>query len=60
MHLERISTLNTFTVHDLGAVKPNTSADYTSDYYRINEWYKMWLPDAVNTRHDTKTTYQVN
>ncbi|XP_060526856.1 uncharacterized protein LOC132702314 [Cylas formicarius] len=59
VHLERISTLNTFTVTDLGAVKPDTSADYTSDYYRINEWYKKWLPDHVNTRHDTKTTYQV-
>lgn len=59
VHLERISTLNTFTVHDLGAVKPNTSADYTSDYHRINEWYKKWLPDQINTRHDTKTTYQV-
>lgn len=59
LHLERISTLNTFTVYDLGAVAPNTSADYTSDYYRINEWYKAWLPDKVNTRHDTKTTYQV-
>lgn len=39
IHLERISTLNTFIVQDLGAVKPNTSEDYTSGYYRINEWY---------------------
>ncbi|XP_019872214.2 uncharacterized protein LOC109600466 [Aethina tumida] len=59
IHLERISTLNTFTVHDLGAIKPDTSNDYTSDYYRINEWYKKWLPDNVIGRHDTKTTYQV-
>lgn len=59
IHLERISTLNTFTVHDLGAVPPDTSSDYTSDYYRINEWYKKWLPDNVVGRHDTKTTYQV-
>lgn len=59
IHLERISTLNTFTLFDLGAVTPNTSNDYTSDYYRINEWYKLWnLPDIVG-RHDTKTTYQV-
>ncbi|VEN41487.1 unnamed protein product [Callosobruchus maculatus] len=59
IHLERISTLNTFTVGDLGAVHPDTSSDYTSDYYRINEWYKLWLPDLVAGRHDTKTTYQV-
>ncbi|CAG9857456.1 unnamed protein product [Phyllotreta striolata] len=59
IHLERISTLNTFTVHDLGAIKPDTSDDYTSDYYRINEWFKKWLPDVVGQRHDTKTTYQV-
>ncbi|XP_076259463.1 uncharacterized protein LOC143195864 [Rhynchophorus ferrugineus] len=59
VHLERISTLNTFTVEDLGAVPPDTSSDYTSEYFRINEWYKKWLPDQVNTRHDTKTTYQV-
>lgn len=39
IHLERISTLNTFTVKDLGAI-PNDSLsnDYTSEYYRINEW----------------------
>lgn len=59
IHLERISTLNTFVVHDLGAIKINTSSDYTSDHYRINEWYKQWLPDHVVGRHDTKTTYQI-
>lgn len=39
IHLERISTLNTFTVQDLGAF-PNSSMgmDYSSEYYRINEW----------------------
>lgn len=60
IHLERISTLNTFTVRDLGAVSKDTlSTDYTSDYFRINDWYKAWLPDNVVGRHDTKTTYQV-
>lgn len=60
VHLEKISTINTFTVLDLGAV-PNDSLsnDYTSEFYRINEWYKLWLPDNVVGRHDTKTTYQV-
>lgn len=40
IHLERISTRNTFTVQDLGAF-PNTrlSDDYSTDFYRINEWY---------------------
>lgn len=40
IHLERISTLNTFIVRDLGGI-PNDSLseDYTSDYYRINDWY---------------------
>jgi len=60
IHLERISTLNTFTVRDLGAVRNDSlSTDYTSEFYRINEWYKKWLPDNVVGRHDTKTTYQV-
>jgi hypothetical protein len=59
IHLERISTLNTFIVQDLGAIKPDTSNDYTSDFFRINEWYKKWLPDNVFDRHDTKTTYQI-
>lgn len=43
-HLGKITTLNTFIVKDLGAI-PNgsLSADYTSDYYRINEWYVVEL-----------------
>ena len=60
IHLERISTRNTFNVKDLGAFPSDSLAeDYTTDYYRINEWYKKWLPDNVEKRHDTKTTYQV-
>ncbi|KYN03563.1 PREDICTED: uncharacterized protein LOC108773343 [Cyphomyrmex costatus] len=60
IHLERISTRNTFIVQDLGAF-PSTrlSDDYTTDFYRINEWYKKWLPDNVGKRHDTKTTYHI-
>lgn len=39
VHLERISTRNTFSVQDLGAFPPSQlSKDYTTDYYRINEW----------------------
>lgn len=39
IHLERISTLNTFTVSDLGAFSNETqSMDYSSEHYRINEW----------------------
>nr|XP_018903334.1 PREDICTED: uncharacterized protein LOC109034569 [Bemisia tabaci] len=60
IHLEKISTTNTFTVRDLGAISNESmSMDYTTDFYRINEWYKQWLPDNVIGRHDTKTTYQV-
>lgn len=60
IHLERMSTRNTFNVQDLGAFASGSlSEDYTTDYYRINEWYKKWLPDNVDKRHDTKTTYQV-
>ncbi|XP_059475327.1 uncharacterized protein LOC132196585 [Neocloeon triangulifer] len=60
IHLQRISTMNTFTVQDLGAI-PNASLsnDYASDYYRINEWYRQWLPDVVKNRQDTKVTYDV-
>jgi hypothetical protein len=47
-------------VKDLGSVSPGSqSSNYTSDFYRINEWYKLWLPDNVDGRHDTKTTYTV-
>ncbi|CAG4964375.1 unnamed protein product [Colias eurytheme] len=60
VHLQKISTMNTFYVEDLGAFDPDSlSKDYTSDFYRINEWYQKWLPDRVDKRHDTKTTYQV-
>lgn len=39
IHLERISTRNTFTVQDLGAFPAESlSYDYTTEYYRINEW----------------------
>uniref|UniRef100_A0A182M7C6 GPR158/179 extracellular domain-containing protein n=1 Tax=Anopheles culicifacies TaxID=139723 RepID=A0A182M7C6_9DIPT len=60
IHLEKISTLNTFYVRDLGAFPPDSALhDYTIKNYHINEWYNAWLPDNVDKRHDTKTTYQV-
>ncbi|XP_034938319.1 uncharacterized protein [Chelonus insularis] len=60
VHLERISTRNTFYIRDLGAYPSESSnQDYTQENYRINEWYRAWLPDNPNKRHDTKTTYQV-
>ncbi|KAK0092795.1 hypothetical protein PV326_000562 [Microctonus aethiopoides] len=60
VHLERISTRNTFYIRDLGASPSDSpSLDYTTDSYRINEWYKKWLPDHNGKRHDTKTTYQI-
>lgn len=60
IHLQKISTMNTFDVRDLGSVpKGSLSKDYTRDFYKINEWYRKWLPDIVERRHDTKTTYQV-
>lgn len=60
IHLLKISTMNTFEVRDLGAIPADVfSSDYTSEHYKINEWYRAWLPDDVDRRHDTKTTYQV-
>ncbi|XP_063987844.1 uncharacterized protein LOC135167987 [Diachasmimorpha longicaudata] len=60
VHFERISTRNSFTVRDLGAFPSHSpSLDYTSDSYRINKWYSAWLPDNPQSRHDTKTTYQI-
>lgn len=60
IHLQKISTMNTFDIRDLGAIPQDAhSKDYSSDLYKINEWYKTWLPDNVDRRHDTKTTYQV-
>lgn len=39
VHLERLSTRNTFKVLDLGVFPADRkSSDYTTDYYRINEW----------------------
>lgn len=39
IHLEKISTLNTFTVKDLGAFSNESlTQDYTSKHYGTNEW----------------------
>lgn len=39
VHIERLSTRNTFHVQDLGAFpRESPSLDYTEDAYRINEW----------------------
>ena len=63
IHLERISTLNMFVTKDLGAIPDGNLGDnYTSDYYRINEWYKLWLPDKTGFKsqlQDTKTVYDI-
>lgn len=62
IHLERISTLNMFITRDLGGIPDgNLGENYTSDYYRINEWYKLWLPDTAHKKglQDTKTVYDV-
>ena len=40
IHLERISTLNMFETRDLGAIPTgNDGLNYTSSFYRINDWY---------------------
>ncbi|CAN7982859.1 unnamed protein product [Ixodes pacificus] len=58
-HLEGTSTLNTIEAIDLGAIPLDTpSRNYSSDQYRINEWYHHWLPDLTK-RQDSKTTYTV-
>ncbi len=47
IHLERISTLNTFMVRDLGAIPAGSqSYNYTTDFYKINDWYKSWVGHA--------------
>lgn len=51
---------NTFDVEDLGAITNGAATqDYTNELYRINEWYRLWLPDNVESKHDTKLQYQV-
>ncbi|XP_037078702.1 uncharacterized protein LOC119099747 [Pollicipes pollicipes] len=58
-HLERISTLNTVEVSDLGAFeKIRQSKNYTKEEYRINRWYYKWLPDQRQTQA-SKTTYHI-
>lgn len=57
--LKGVSTLNTIAVTDLGAVRPEMrDSNYTTDVYKINEWYSAWLPDPTK-RHDSKPTYSV-
>lgn len=57
--LKGISTMNTIAVTDLGAIKPEMrDTNYTTDVYKINEWYSAWLPDPTK-RHDSKPTYSV-
>jgi hypothetical protein len=57
--LKGISTMNTIAVTDLGAIRPEMrDSNYTTDVYKINEWYSAWLPDLTK-RHDSKPTYGV-
>lgn len=57
--LKGISTMNTIAVTDLGAIRPEMrDSNYTTDVYKINEWYSAWLPDLTK-RHDSKPTYSV-
>lgn len=57
--LKGISTMNTIAVTDLGAIRPEMrDSNYTSEVYKINEWYSAWLPDLTR-RHDSKPTYSV-
>ena len=39
----------------------NAGLNYTSNFYRINDWYTAWLPDRahLDQLHDTKTVYDV-
>ena len=39
----------------------NDGLNYTSNFYRINDWYYSWLPDRahLDQLHDTKTVYDV-
>ncbi|KAI1308698.1 putative G-protein coupled receptor [Halotydeus destructor] len=56
-HLQGTSTLNTMEALDAGAIPlGSVSSNYTNDQYKINDWYKAWLPDT-SKRHDDKTTY---
>jgi len=62
IHLERISTLNMFISKDLGAIPENSMGEnYTTDFYRINDWYNIWLPDDAHKKRlqDTKAVYDV-
>lgn len=57
--LKGVSTMNTIVVSDLGAIRPEMrDSNYTTDVYKINEWYTNWLPDLTK-RHDSKPTYSV-
>lgn len=57
--LKGASTMNTIKVSDLGAIRNDMrDSNYTTDVYKINEWYNAWLPDLTR-RHDSKPTYSV-
>lgn len=53
------SSMKTIAVTDLGAIRPEMrDSNYTTDVYKINDWYSAWLPDLTK-RHDSKPTYSV-
>ncbi|KAG1714902.1 Adrenodoxin, mitochondrial [Nymphon striatum] len=59
IRLQRISTLNTIVAEDLGAIPNNSrSSNYSDPMYKINNWFKSWLPDTAK-RQDSKLTYNV-
>lgn len=58
--MKGLSTMNTIAISDLGAIRPDLKdSNYTTDVYKINEWYSAWLPDLTK-RHDSKPTYSVH
>lgn len=56
-------TRNTLDSRDLGAIQLDSSFDnYTTEFYKINEWYRLWLPDDVKSVKQNlyeKKMYQV-
>ncbi|KAB7494640.1 putative G-protein coupled receptor [Armadillidium nasatum] len=60
VHLERISTMNFIQIDDLGAIplEGMKSQNYTLEDYRINEWYRTWLPHR-NKQQDVNLIFSV-
>lgn len=58
IHLERISTMNTFSAQDLGGFPlDRESEDYTKTYKTMNDWFVSYISWMIRPRHILSITF---